>query len=411
VLSWRGTVLASGAVASAVAGLAYGVEEFLLLALAMAVLLTTGAVVVRRRQRVARRSLHLVVRVPTAEVTAGQPAVVEMRMANTGTRRLPPLLVEEPHRRWSVSHPGMGGRPAPGAPQPADHRSRARVSAGPSDPAPTRGVRSRARERRALARSLRLPELPAGAGTGLRTPVPTGRRGVLTLSDVGVWCEDPFRLIVRRVALTPPAHVVVYPVPVDSDRPVTPGHRTSHRERRSSVATRRLSGDELSGLRPYAPGDRLTRLHWPALARSGDLMVREFVEPELASLTLLVDVRPSVHAGDSLESTVSRAAALGITSLEQGVTVELCTSVGDRVVVAPDVAGKQTLLRALAMVGPSNPAPAVVRRWGGRPTGGAVWATRDRPDTDLVLVTTEAGSARPALPESLQRRADTVVVP
>jgi len=53
----------------------------------------------------------------------------------------------------------------------------------------------------------------------------------------------------------------------------------------------------------------------------------------------------------------------------------------------------------------------VVRRWGDRPTGGAVWATGGGPGADVVLVTTATGAAQRTLPESLRRQAETVLVP
>jgi uncharacterized protein (DUF58 family) len=125
----------------------------------------------------------------------------------------------------------------------------------------------------------------------------------------------------------------------------------------------------------------------------------------------MVDVRPAAHDDDSFERAVSTAAGLGIDALHRAVTVELCTSSGDRVVVTPGSAGRQTLLRALAMLGPANPSPALARRWGNRPTGAAVWATGHPGDARLVLVTTARGQAQRALPDVLGGRAETVLVP
>jgi uncharacterized protein (DUF58 family) len=228
-----------------------------------------------------------------------------------------------------------------------------------------------------------------------------------------VWCEDPFRLVAGRVTLAPPAHVIVYPTPAEvaEDGRTTGAHPGSRARSSSPGPTNALSGDELSGLRPYAPGDRLTRLHWPSLARTGELVVREFLEPQAGSLSLLVDLRPSAHTARSVEETIARAAGLGARALRQGLTVELCTSAGDRVVIPPNATGRQTMLRALALLGPAHAPPAVVRRWGNRPTGGAVWATGNEPGADIVLVTTATGAARCTLPESLQRQAETVLVP
>jgi len=423
VLSTRGVVLAVGAVCAALAGLAYGVEEFVLLALAVGVLLALAKVGVGRRQRVSGWALRVAVSVPVAEVTAGQSAVVHLTVTNVSRRRGPPVVVEVPDGNWSVSYPGLGvstvaggarAHPPRGYGSPKDPPGRDAPGPGWLDAAESRpGRRQRARDRRALSRAWRLPGLGPDADATVSVRVPTSTRGLLTLADVAVWCEDPFRLVSRRVTLAPPAHVIVYPMPeeVTDDGRATgahPGNRSPSPWRGPAHAR---SGDELSGLRPYAPGDRLTRLHWPSLARTGELVVREFLEPQAGSLSLLVDLRPSAHSAQSVEETIARVAGLGARALGQGLTVELCTSMGDRVVIPPNAAGRQTLLRSLALVGPASAPPAVVRRWGDRPTGGAVWATGGAPGADVVLVTTAAGAAQRTLPEALERQAETVLVP
>ena len=439
MLSTRGLVLAVGSACSAIAGLVYGVEEFVLLAMSVGVLLAVGAISSWRRQRVSRHALNLVVKVPVAEVSAHQAAVVELTVTNLGRHRHPPVLVEDPHDHWSVSHPGLGDNSVAGARR--GPRSRGTTSPAPNaggtnsrgapirEPSPRRpdaftegwlvsagtrrSRRERAHDRRAVSRSRGIPDLEPGEDSVLSIAVPTAVRGLLTLSDVGLWCEDPFHLVARRIKTAPPAHVVVYPVPAETspaDRATGP-HPGSRERSGAGASTNSMSGDDLSGLRPYAPGDRLTRLHWPALARSGELVVREFVEPQAGSLSLLVDLRPAAHTTESIEDTISRAAGLGVNALQRGLTVELCTSTGDRVVIAPNGGGRQSLLRALALLGPANAPPGVVRQWDDRPAGGAVWATSNLRGDDVVLVTTAAGAAQSTLPESLGRLAETVLVP
>ena len=64
-------------------------------------------------------------------------------------------------------------------------------------------------------------------------PVPTDARGLLTLDDLGLWCEDPFGLVARRITVAPPAHVVVYPVPAEVTASAAPGaHPGGRRDRR-----------------------------------------------------------------------------------------------------------------------------------------------------------------------------------
>ena len=407
-------MLAVGAGLSAVAGLVFGVEEFVFLALSVAVLLVLGVASAWYRQHTSRGTLRLVMKVPQAEVTAGQSAEVVLAVTNGGRRRLPPLLVEDPGVHWSVSYPGLAQSSVAGARGPTKRApTQGFTTLGQRSPSPRPDWRQRARERRTVSGARRLPDIGPGAQDTFSIRVPTATRGLLTLSELGVWCEDPFGLLSRRITVAPPAHVVVYPVPaeVTSHGRPTGAHLGGRQRAQTSGTTNALSGDELSGLRPYAPGDRLTRLHWPSLARTGELVVREFLEPQSGSLALLVDLRPAAHSGDSVERTISRAAGFGLAALERGVTVELCTSTGERVVITPNASGRQTMLRALALLGAASAPPAVMRRWGNRPTGGAVWATGSASGDDVVLVTTAGGAAEPTLPDAIRRQAETVLVP
>jgi len=269
----------------------------------------------------------------------------------------------------------------------------------------------------ALARTLCFSAPLAGirgrSSTVIRIPVPTAVRGVLTLQPVGVWCEDPFRLFALRAAASPSAYVIVCPVPdLTRTSPLSPRTILSGRPsepRPGAAPSTSVAGDDLSSLRPYVPGDRLTRLHWPALARTGDLVVRDFTAPEAARLALLVDLRPSAHAASSFEAAIARTAALGSRALADGVAVELCTSAGERLELPAGTAGRQALVRALALLGPTNPPTSSALRWTGRTSGSAVWAAAGVGDEGMVLVTTDAGASS-ALPDVLRRRASVEVV-
>jgi uncharacterized protein (DUF58 family) len=397
VVSFRGLILSAGAGVLAVIGFGFGVEEFVMVAIALGVLLVLGAISVFWRARTARRSLRLDLEVPAIEVSVGQMATMELHVTNTGRRTVALVRIEAPARRWTVSYPGLGAR-QPGA---------------PAVPAPDTAEKNPlVTLARTLALSVPIAGLPRGSATVVRIPVPTALRGVLTLHPVGVWCEDPFRLFAVRAAAAPSAYAIVCPVPdltraaqlsstVVSGRPSEP--------RPGAAPSTSVAGDDLSSLRPYVPGDRLTRLHWPALARTGELVVRDFTAPEAARLALLVDLRPSAHDASSFEAAIARTAALGARALADGVSVELCTSAGERLELPAGVAGRQALVRALALLGPSNPPTSSALRWTGRTAGSAVWAAAGVGDEGMVLVTTDAGASS-ALPEILQRRASVEVV-
>src|SRR5580658_6350690 len=395
MVSFRGILLCTGAGVLAVVGLAFGVEEFVMLAIAFAVLLVLGAVAVVWRARTARRSLRLELRVPAMEVNVGQPAVMELHVTNAGRHRLVSTRIEAPGRHWTVTYPGLGARHAPAAPSP---------------PSVTNPIVALAHT---LAWSVPLAELPRRSSTTVRIPVPTAVRGVMTLHPVGVWSEDPFRLFALRCALAPSAHMIVCPVPDLTQVVRLPGHRVISgrptEARPGAAPSASVAGDDLSSLRPYVPGDHLNRLHWPALARTGELVVRDFTAPEAARLALLVDLRPSAHGASSFEAAIARTAALGSRALADGVSVELCTSAGERLELPAGAPGRQALVRALALLGPTNPPTSSALRWTGRTAGSAVWAAAGVGDEGMVLVTTDAGAST-ALPDILQRRASVEVV-
>jgi uncharacterized protein (DUF58 family) len=397
VVSFRGLLLSTGAGVLAVLGLGFGVEEFVMLAIALAVLLVLGAATVLWRARTARRSLVLDLRIPAMEVNVGQAATMELSVTNAGRWNIPSVRVEAPARHWTVTYPGLGARQV--------------GSAAPAPPV-TQDTNPVVALAHTLAWSVPLGDLRPRSGTTVRIPVPTSVRGVLTLHPVGVWCEDPFRLFALRAAVGPSAHMIVCPVPdmtqaagptptIISGRPADP--------RPGAAPSASVAGDDLSSLRPYVPGDHLNRLHWPALARTGELVVRDFTAPESGRLALLVDLRPSAHGASSFEATIARVAALGSRALADGVALELCTSAGERLEIPAGLHGRLALVRALALLGPTNPPTSSALRWTGRTAGSAVWAAAGVGDENMVLVTTDAGAAS-ALPEVLQRRASVETV-
>lgn len=321
-------------VALAVAGTAYGVEEFVLVALAAAGALGTGLVVALVSASRARRVLRVEVLRPAAEVRVGDDVSATLVLSDIGTLPLPALWIEGSRTSWIVSLPGfasLGGRFQEEA---AGARHRRARGVPPTDdrvPVP--------------------PIEPAGR-VAVALPVPTDRRGLWSMAPRRIWCADPLGLVAREVTRSPALHVVVCPVPshaVSSSVPVGLGGRDPTIEAHGHTRRSQGGGDELAGLRAYAPGDRLSRLHWPALARTGDLVVREFVEPEARRVQVTVDDRPLI-----VDGAVSSAARLGIEALDSGAVVDLVTASGHRLRVPPGPSARRALLQALAVVAPAT---------------------------------------------------------
>ena len=72
-------------------------------------------------------------------------------------------------------------------------------------------------------------------------------------------------------------------------------------------------------LREYVPGDDRRSIHWRSSARTGKLMVRQFVDTRRAHLGLILSTRADDYASeDEFEAAVSVVGSLGVSALLQG---------------------------------------------------------------------------------------------
>jgi uncharacterized protein (DUF58 family) len=124
----------------------------------------------------------------------------------------------------------------------------------------------------------------------------------------------------------------------------------AHEEQRAVLS---LEGEHMA-LRPYVAGDRLHRLHWPALARNGELLIRdtEGVRSGAGKVVVLLDVRRTVHDRYSLDRAVELAAGVAVFAFERDLAVAIVTTAGDALTVEPGHDATRDMLRWLAGVGP-----------------------------------------------------------
>jgi len=206
------------------------------------------------------------------------------------------------------------------------------------------------------------------------------RRGVFRLGPTVLVSGDPFGLFSREVQVPAQATLLVLPhlVPVHafpSPLGVLPGGEALRR--RTSQVT-----PNAAGVREYAPGDPLKRIHWPSTAWRGHFMVKEFELDPQAEVWLFLDLCRAVQvqggqeealdwlpfwplAGhvplprDTTEYAVSIAASLARYFLRQRRAVGLVAA-GERLTVLPsDRGGRQLnrVLETLALVRPAGEVP------------------------------------------------------
>ena len=143
----------------------------------------------------------------------------------------------------------------------------------------------------------------------------------------------------------------------------------------AGLAGRRLDASvaelEIDGLRPYREGAAASRIHWPSVARSGEMLERRMVaELDSAPLVVLDAAAPATE--EALDKAVRAAASLSVHLARASGCALLLP--GDRrpAQLGPDLAGWPGLHARLALVEAGTEAPAVART----PRGGAVlWVT------------------------------------
>ena len=175
------------------------------------------------------------------------------------------------------------------------------------------------------------------------------RSGRHLIGPVRVEVADPFGLAQRRMTVDVRDEIVVTP-PVED----LLGEDPARGERSGLASFGRLSpsGGEFSLMRPYVEGDDLRRIHWPSVARRGELMIRQDETSSRPRALLLLDARAQTAGpagGEVFEHLVGAAASLGVMLLRSGSSVRFATGV-----LAPRGVTEDALLDALAGVGPDG---------------------------------------------------------
>ncbi len=148
------------------------------------------------------------------------------------------------------------------------------------------------------------------------------RRGELSFVGCRLSTRFPFGLFVKSVDLEMESSALVYPQllethwaadstrnPCDSDDP-----RSDSRD-----------GDEIAGVREYADGDSIHRIHWRRSLRESRLIVGEREGEGAAVLEVLLRL-PAALGAEEVENRVARATSEVVRHLGAGLHVGLRTS-------------------------------------------------------------------------------------
>lgn len=203
--------------------------------------------------------------------------------------------------------------------------------------------------------------LPVG-GRRARTEhleVRFGRRGRRALAPARLVLRDPLWLALRERSAGAAAEIVVLPrvEPVIVSDRHGPGGRPGELARPLASSASEL---ELDHLRPYREGAPASRIHWPTVARTGELIERRLVGDEDVRPLVVLDARRPASA-EALDRAVRAAASLTVTLARDGGCSLLLP--GDRrpADVAPELRTWPALHVRLALVEEVAEPPAASR--------------------------------------------------
>jgi uncharacterized protein (DUF58 family) len=137
-------------------------------------------------------------------------------------------------------------------------------------------------------RSMKLfiPVLPSGGSVAFDYDVLVDRRGVHEFSPLALTSRAPFGFFRRQRQLFIPTRALVYPE-------VRPLKRLDLLDKQIApeVTKQRAGiGYEVIGVRPFRTGDSGRHIHWRSVARTGQLISKEFADEAQPGLSLALDL-------------------------------------------------------------------------------------------------------------------------
>jgi uncharacterized protein (DUF58 family) len=149
--------------------------------------------------------------------------------------------------------------------------------------------------------------LAAGGERTLAVRLQPVRFGGFAVGACDVRAFDRFGLIVDEASVEPALRLRVYPRAERLERLLDPAETQPHAG--NQVARAKGDGIEFADIRPFAPGDRVRRINWPASVRRQALQVNVTHPERNADVVILLDTFADVRRGDG--GTLDQAVRAG----------------------------------------------------------------------------------------------------
>ncbi|GAB3460408.1 DUF58 domain-containing protein [Actinophytocola sediminis] len=168
--------------------------------------------------------------------------------------------------------------------------------------------------------------LAPGADAVYHYDLPTTRRGRIQVGPLTLERVDPLGLGRSRLTTGDTTTMWVHPV-VHPVRALIAGFPRHHHDGATTDESPHGSLD-LRDVREYVVGDEVRHLHWKATARTGQLMVRDYVDPNQPRFTALLDTRSALLGREVFEEAVDLTASLLVAAAGAGYWCRLVTPGG-----------------------------------------------------------------------------------
>ena len=172
-----------------------------------------------------------------------------------------------------------------------------------------------------------ITDLPGRTTRRVAYAVVPQTRGRYPFGPITIDATDAFGLTRRRLAFDVHDELTVTPVIEDLRNVPSPSPGPSFGSARARQLLR--VGDEYYTMRQYHLGDDLRRIHWPSVARTGDLMIRQDEATKRASGLVFVDQRQAALGqtrGGAFERAMSAAASIGLLLARSGFQLRFATA-------------------------------------------------------------------------------------
>ncbi|BCG58178.1 DUF58 domain-containing protein [Paenibacillus sp. URB8-2] len=207
--------------------------------------------------------------------------------------------------------------------------------------------------------------VPNFRGRGeLKFQTPPLERGRYTFSDTEVASEDIFGLVEHRGTFLAQGQFRVLPRIVHIPRWMLYERNSRLSGPQASLSPSRRETTQINGVRDYVYGDRMSRIHWNATAKTGAWKSKEFEHESLPKTMLILDGTSSAYSSSAqFELAVSTVASLLGYGIRERIGIGMCCLDRNTKVFAPAESGteRQKMVQYLIDINGEGKGPLVPR--------------------------------------------------